>query len=363
MPMKILMISRATLFSVPGGDTIQIQQTSEHLTKLNITVDIQLTTDKVDYQKYDLIHFFNIIRPADILDHIYRSKLPFVVSPIFVEYQEYDKKERRGLIGLLVKVINSDMLEYFKTIGRVILNGEKVNSFRYLLYGHYFSIKQIAKRAALLLPNSNNENIRFCKAYNVRTKYIKVPNAINAKVFDLSVNGDNRFIDHVLCVARFEGLKNQLNLIKAVIGTNLKLTLIGKPSPNHLDYYSQCKELANSLNNVQILDHIDQVRLSSIYKAAKVHVLPSWFETTGLSSLEAAAMGCNIVITRKGDTEEYFGKYAFYCEPDSIDSIRTAITEAYNSPADPELRKFIINNYTWEKAAEVTYNAYNSIIK
>ncbi len=63
--------------------------------------------------------------------------------------------------------------------------------------------------------------------------------------------------------------------------------------------------------------------------------MPSWFETTGLSSLEAAAMGCNIVITRKGDAYEYFGDYAYYCDPESPDSIFKAIEKAASNSILP----------------------------
>jgi glycosyltransferase involved in cell wall biosynthesis len=94
-----------------------------------------------------------------------------------------------------------------------------------------------------------------------------------------------------------------------------------------------------------------------------VHVLPSWFETTGLSSLEAAAMGCNIVITRKGDTEEYFEDYAFYCAPDSLQSIFEAVEKASSQKYDPELRNKIFSQYTWIQTAEKTKAAYHEIMQ
>ena len=50
----------------------------------------------VDYPAYQLFHFFNITRPADMLYHIGRIKVPFVVSPILVDYSEYDKQHRTG---------------------------------------------------------------------------------------------------------------------------------------------------------------------------------------------------------------------------------------------------------------------------
>ena len=75
----------------------------------------------------------------------------------------------------------------------------------------------------------------------------------------------------------------------------------------------------------------------------------SWFETTGLSSLEAAALGCNIVITNKGDTKEYFGDQAWYCDPSSPDSIRRAVDEAAASGSNGALQKKIVSEYTWAR--------------
>jgi len=81
-------------------------------------------------------------------------------------------------------------------------------------------------------------------------------------------------------------------------------------------------------------------------------------ETPGLSSLEAAAMGKNIVVTTKGDTYDYFEDYAFYCEPDDIESIKKAITKAYDGPVNPKLKQKILEKYTWEQTAIETLKAY-----
>ncbi|MEO8854903.1 MAG: glycosyltransferase family 1 protein, partial [Ginsengibacter sp.] len=65
--MRVAFIARSSLHSAKGGDTIQIIQTARHLELLNIKVDIRLTDEKINYQQYDLLHFFNLIRPSDIL--------------------------------------------------------------------------------------------------------------------------------------------------------------------------------------------------------------------------------------------------------------------------------------------------------
>ena len=98
------------------------------------------------------------------------------------------------------------------------------------------------------------------------------------------------------------------------------------------------------------------------YKKAKVHVLPSWHETCGLSSLEAAAMGCNIVITDKGFTREYFGENAFYCNPASPESIFNAVEQAAQAGYNSVLQQKILHHYTWQQAAASTLKAYQNIL-
>ena len=74
-------------------------------------------------------------------------------------------------------------------------------------------------------------------------------------------------------------------------------------------------------------------------------------------------MGCNIVVTRKGDTYDYFEDYAYYCEPDDVDSIKNAIDKAYEAPFNPKLKEKILDKYIWEKTAEATFKAYQSALK
>src|SRR5689334_7448279 len=130
--LKVLFIVRSTLFIVRGGDTTQVEETARHLQRLGVQVDIKKANEKIKYDSYDLLHFFNIIRPADILVHIKRSKKPFIVSVILVDYSEYDKKERRGISGKLFSLLPADSIEYLKTIYRWIAGKDKLVSISYL---------------------------------------------------------------------------------------------------------------------------------------------------------------------------------------------------------------------------------------
>ena len=358
--MKILFVTRSTLFTVRGGDTVQILETAAHLREVGIEVDIKTSSEITEYNGYDLIHFFNIIRPADIIQHIRKSKLPFVVSTIFVDYSEYDKEFRKGVSGFVFKLLHSDAVEYLKNIFRSLLTSNEKIPLRYILYGHKKTLKEIAYKASLLLPNSESEYNRLKLQYGINSPYMVIPNGIRPDLFTGNVNPIEKDEHLVLCAARIEGVKNQLHLIKALNNTRFKLLLIGNPAPHQMSYYKQCRELAAS--NIEFIPQLPQQELVAYYKKAKVHVLPSLFETTGLSSLEAAVMGCNIVISNRGDVKDYFKDFAFYCDPVSTHSILQTIENAAAAPVDPLLKAHIQSNFTWQKAAAQTLIAYKKVL-
>ena len=356
--MKILFISRATLFRDKGGDTIQIVNTAKQLRKKGVHADIRLCNEKIDYSGYSLIHFFNIIRPADILIHIKKSELPYVVSTIYVDYNEYERKMRKGLAGAIFRIIPADTIEYIKVLARSLINSEKIMSPSYILMGHRKSVQQIIRNASMLLPNSHSEYTRLEAHYKTGNNYRVIPNGIDPELFEApDVPGKDPLL--VICVGRIEGRKNQLNVIRALSGTKYQVVFIGSPSANQQEYYDQCKKEAAA--NISFVDNIPQKDLLNYYRKAKVHILASWFETTGLSTLEAAALGCNIVITNKGDTKEYFEEYAWYCEPDSVASILSAVEKACAAEFDEQLRTKILNQYTWQHAATKTLEAYREV--
>jgi glycosyltransferase involved in cell wall biosynthesis len=164
----------------------------------------------------------------------------------------------------------------------------------------------------------------------------------------------------VLCVARIEGLKNQYNLIKALNNTAYTLMLIGDAAPNQKEYYQKCRDIADK--NVSFINYLPQQQLADYYAAATVHVLPSWFEVCGLSSMEAAAMGCRIVVTDNGYARSYFADNAFYCDPANPESILQAVDLAMTANSDNSLQKNIMENYSWKKTAADTLAVYKKYL-
>ena len=356
--MKVAFITRSTLYTAPGGDTVQVVQTARHLTFLGITTEIKLANEDINYNSYDLLHFFNLSRPADILYHSYKAEKPFVVSTILCNYSEYDQQHRKGL-GRLLRYLPADGVEYVKTMARFLLGRDGMASLSYTWKGQRKSIMDILCRTAMILPNSQSEYQRVLKNYPGEVKHMVIPNGTDQHLFnyDESVIKDDKL---VICAARIEGIKNQLNLIKALNNTGYHLLLIGTHATNQAAYYRECRDIA--ADNIEFVDQVPQHELVKYYARARVHVLPSWFETTGLSSIEAALMACTIVISDKGDVREYFGNDAFYCDPASPQSIFNAIERASQSPVNNHLRNKILEKYTWKHAATQTLKAYQSVL-
>ena len=358
--MKVLFITRSTLLKGFGGDSVQILSTAKYLRKLDVQVDLKLCDEEIDYSPYDIIHLFNIIRPADLLIHISKCNKPYVVSTIFLDYEDYEKKQRKGPLKLLSYFFSKDTIEYIKAIGRFIKNGEKLNSLAYLWLGHKKSIAKIANGASLLLPNSKSEYLRLEQYLGFSTNYQAINNGIDHHRH-MSLEGDHeKEEDLVICAARIEGNKNQYNLIKALNNTEFRLKIIGKPAPNHLKYYEACQAIAAP--NVSFLGFIELDELAIQYQKANVHVLPSFCETCGLSSLEAAFHKCNLVITKGGDTQDYFEEEAFYCDPEDPQSILDAVRLAAKSAYSKKLNDKVRDSYTWEYAAKQTLHAYNTVL-
>ena len=366
--MKVLLQSRRTLFTVPGGDTIQILKTQEYLEKVGVQCDLSLELEP-DLRNYDIVHLFNITRPQEVFvqaRNAQRQGKKVIISPIYVQYTEYERNARSFPFRILSNVLSPHQLEYLKVLARVIKNKEFHKGSRLVIKNGYRNA--VEKTLAIcngLLPNSESEMQRLRNDFELNSiPHWIVPNAVDQYIFDVnSVKISDKWLqfkDCVLCAARIEGRKNQLNVVRAMRRLPYKLVLVGSEAPNHKAYAEKVRYEAGP--NVFFLGQLSHEDIAELYYLAKVHVLASWMETTGLSSLEAGTMNTNLVITDKGDTMDYFKDLVYYCSPESIESIRQAILDAWSNPINPDLRNMILEHYTWENTARVTLESYSNIV-
>ena len=367
--MRVLFQSRASLFSVPGGDTTQITKTAAAVRALG--VECEITTElQPDLRKWDLVHMFNLTRPQDVylqgLNAIRQNK-PVALSTIYLSSADYDSDSRDGLVGLLARGLSPSAFEYAKALARGVVNGEWHDGTRALLrHGFRKLEEETIRMSTVLLPNSRSEMERVIRDFPIasRSRVVVVPNAVDDAAFDSE--GDTvpaeleRFRGAILCVAAIGHRKNQLRLVRALRDVDIPLVLVGQPTPNAMGYFREVQREAGP--NVHFAGRVNHEKVWPYYRVVKVHVLASWMETTGLSSLEAGLAGCSLVITDKGDTREYFGDMALYCDPGSEASIREAVLRAHAAPVCPALQDRIKNQFNWRKTAEATIQAYRQIL-
>ncbi len=375
--MRVLMQNRVDAFKNMGGDTIQMLKTKEELEKIGVKVDISLELEP-DLTNYDLVHLFNITRVHETWMQFKNAKSQgknVVLSTIHHKKSEIEEYEKEALIGkakIIKKIFsNEQTIQLVKTLFYTIQSKSSFIPFlRQLKVGFVNQQKEVLNGVDILLPNSNMEMEAIVNDFDLNSENLKYSIIPNGVEFDdtLINTGENKFIskfginDFVFCAGRIEPRKNQLNVINSLKETGLKVIFAGAINKKHKKYYKMFMSEIEHNKNFYYVGLLDREMMFEAYRAARVSVLASWFETTGLIGLEAAVNNCNIVITEKGYTKEYYQNYAYYCNPNKIESIKKSIMKAYNSPFDKSFKEIALNKYTWEKAAIKTLSAYEGVI-
>ena len=371
--MKILMQIRANIFTCPGGDTIQMQKTKVALEKIGCNVDLSLEL-RPNLSDYDVIHLFNITRVQETFIQVQNAveqKKPIVLSTIYWPFNDFEKKANIGIRKILGKFFDADKMASIKALAKYLLLREKDEGTKYLIHHKYSEMQQyILRNTNIFLPNALGEMEQIkkhLKFFADLEDIVIVPNAIDLEIAEKALKEKtDKFVKYkgwLICVGRIDARKNQLKLLEAISGSDYKLLLVGKCSPGQKNYYKKVMRCIKDNPNVEYIEQISNDDLYQLYKECRVSVLPSWFETPGLVSLEAAVMGCNIVVSDKGTTKEYFGSYAFYCDVMDSNSIREQIDLAYCTVYDKNFRFKIMTEYTWEKAALATYRGYKAALQ
>ncbi len=348
---RALMRIRSDYVDRGGGDSVQMMQTKRALEDLGVQVAVSAEVSS-DLSAFDLDHTFNLGRPEEPFQHCLeavQAGKPATLSTVYWDFGEFwewgdpdywllppptegPPEPRRAPAPDPIETRHRARLDQLR--------------------------RAAIECATVYLPNGRGEAALLADTYRMdASRTVVVTNAVGEVFFDADPEPfveEYGLRDFVLCAARVEKRKNQLALVAALRGTGIPLVVIGQANPP--EYLDLCRRYADE--HVVFIDALPHEQLGSAYAAARVHALTGWFETPGLSSLEAAAAGCNIVTTDRGTAREYFGESAWYCDPRSIQSIRQAVLEAYESAPREELRARIRERCSWRRAAESTLEGY-----
>lgn len=356
--MRVLMAIRPDALTKLGGDTVQMQNTARALRGLGVEVEERIgAADDETMRRADLVHLFNLQTPEFTLPEARRAAAlgkPIAVSTIYWDF---------GAERLLMDSARWGRIARFVGRGLALrLARRRVNQ---AARADRAMLAEILELSSCWLPNSRAEIDHLRRLTHAERAVSVVPNAVDperfdpARTFPLPSWAAERGLKtrgYVLVAARVDRDKNQLAFCRALSGSELPVVLAGvAPDRSLLE--------ACTGTGAHWIGELAGDDLVAAYAHARVHALPSFRETPGLASLEAAAMGCAIVSTSIGSAREYFGDEARYCDPLSASSMRMAVEEAWASRVHESLSARVRREFTWGRAAEATLEAYGRIYR
>ncbi len=328
--MRVLFYIRSDYQHSLAGDSIQLLKTREFLTKKGLQIKIS-SNPQENLRDYNIVHLFNTIRVSDTFQfykNAKQQKKKIVLSPIYWNYIKYVDPQREG---------------------KRIALWHMSNPLR----------KEVLEGTDLILPGTESEMRAIEEDFNLKRNYVVVPNGVDSIFLndrESSFLKKHRIEDYVLTVARVCDHKNQLSIAKAARKLGVPYVMIGPI--NQMEYYYQCMKTYKNIIYVPKIQHEDLV---GIYHSARVHALVSWYEIPGLVNLEAGLAGCNILTTTEGSTRDYFRDYVLYANPNTDSEIEKQLENAYNRKKDEAFKKYVAENYLWERIAEKILRAYQSL--
>jgi len=343
--------ARGNAFDLPGGDTEVMRHLEKHLARLGFRVTYSCDPgDSLD--DADLVHVFNFETPFAV--NAARRRRPYVVTPMYEDLNAYYLKSMAACAWLgnhpwRALSANGD---WGAAMGR-IAGGTVPADFHFA-----------AAAAWAILASGPSEKARIRRDFPEAGPVVVVRVGFDAPEDPARVSAHDfaeryGLEDFILCVGRLESRKNQLMLLHALRDDKTPVVLVGSRTVQP-EYEAWCRSVSRA-GPTLVLGRLPRRMLFSAYRAARVHVLPSWYELPGLVSLEAAWFGCPVVATRWGTAAEYLGDAAVYCEPDDPASIRGAVSEAIGRPPGSAWKKRLAR-LAWSRQAERVAAVYERVL-
>ena len=172
---------------------------------------------------------------------------------------------------------------------------------------------------------------------------------------------------------RIEEKKNIVNLIHAFsifkgtrgVGDPVKLLLVGSPGFG----FERVKReiIARKLEKEVVLPgYVPEAEMPALLSAAKLLLLPSWYEGFGLPILQAQACGTPVIAANAASMPEVGGDAALYAKPDEPEDLARAMKLLMDESAEWERRRALgfenVKRYSWDRTARSTMNVLLEVL-
>lgn len=152
-----------------------------------------------------------------------------------------------------------------------------------------------------------------------------------------------------------KNIKLVLNALKQL--PRWKLTIAGSRNIFQDQVRAQVKQLQLQ-NQVEFAGYLTDQELAHVIKASAALVQPSLSEGFGLTGVEAMALGTPVVASNIPVFRETYQTAAHYFDPSSPDSFIQALKDLTQSPVARKDLAAVATQYSWDKMAQQTIQAY-----
>lgn len=324
-----------------GGVQVRIRKFYDLLSQSGVIVDY-FNPFQTQLKDYDILHVFSLnYETYSLIVAAKNMGLKIVISAIAIPQK---RKIRDDIRNKLI-----ELMHYTATI-------------EYLT-------KEIARIADVIIVETPAEQRYISKKYSIPQRKVEVlPNGITYEENEVkSENPLGKNKKYVLQVGRFDKNKNQLNVIRAVNGTNIEMVFIGGAGmfTEEQEYYEKCINEAKGNKNIHFLGWLphESNELQAWYEHADTLVVPSYYETFGMIVLEGGVRGAKLVLSKTIPITEYkeFSKCRTI-NPNDVCNIREELTKSLLDERNNDLKTEIINRFSWKAIIAKQINIYASTL-
>lgn len=301
--------------------------------KMGHTIDLISMWNKNHWEEYDIVHYFS--------------------------HSSYMAQHIKQLEGYPARIVVSPIIDPDYPVWKLWL----LSRFGYgtMATNYYHSFREVRKQIDLVLTRSEFEKKYIINGLGFSAeKCTTVPLGCNIPAENAILPEKENFCFH--CSLLTDKRKNVKRLIEAARKYHFKLILGGYLRTEK--ERELVKHWIGDATNIQYRGHLSKEELYDLYSRAKVFALPSTNEGVGIVGLEAALMGCDIVLTSYGGPKEYYNGMAKLVNPYSVDQIGLAVLDLLNGETTMQnnLREHIRAQYTTEVIAKQLETSYLKLI-
>ncbi len=285
--------------------------------KLNNNIKYEVKSDLLSITIFR-IFWMQFLLPLDLIKkNIEKLYSPMNFIPLFIKFFKIET--------ILCLHSNLPWVFFSKMPG---------NIFRKILtkYLMELSIKYCDK----LIVNSNFAKHEISSLLDLKEKkinkvYLGVANPIsfeNQAIIDEFDYKQNYVLSVVSC-AKYHNIKNLLLAYRDLLQNGsikhkyvLVMQILDKKYYNSLLKFISKNKLSK---NIIIYNNLSSIYLPMLYKNSDLYIFSSYSEVFGLTSLEAMAYDCNVLISNTSSLPEINKDAADYFDPDNIDNIKQKI--------------------------------------